>query len=101
MGDGNFRGIIRLNTTQGEWCLATVLLAHELGHALGFHHVNDPEDVMCTDTLVNGGDCNGNIWGIDRFSTALTRRLTRPAQLAYQLGRSQYPGVPDGWLTAR
>ena len=33
------RGIIRLNTSQGDWCLATVILAHELGHVLGFSHV--------------------------------------------------------------
>ena len=93
-----FRGIIRLNTTRGDWCLATVLLAHELGHVLGFHHVNDADDIMCTDSKVTGGKCNGRIWKVARFEPTFTQRLTRHARLTYRIGRTAYPGVPANWL---
>ena len=99
LANDEFRGIIRLNTTQGDWCLATVLLAHELGHVLGFHHVDDADDVMCTDSKVTGGDCNGRIWKIARFDPTFTPRLACHAQLAYQIGRTAYPGVPASWIT--
>ena len=98
--DGGIRGVIRLNTTQGDWCLATVLLAHELGHVLGFYHVDDSDDIMCTDVIVTGGDCNGRIWETARFDPTFTPRLARHAQLAYQIGRAQYPGVPQSWISS-
>lgn len=103
--EGWERGVIRLSPAgQGgisDWCLKTVTFAHELGHVLGFHHVDDVDDVMCTDTTAIGGDCNGWVWeqmpsdGNPRF----TDRLLRHAQLAFSLGGYYpYPGVPQSWL---
>ena len=85
-------------TRSPDWCLKTVLLAHELGHVLGFSHVDDTDDVMCTDTTARGGDCNGYIWEdlpLDGDPT-FTDRLLRHAQFAYSIGgRFPYPGVAD------
>ena len=99
LANDEFRGLIKLNTTQDNWYLATVLLAHELGHVLGFHHVDDSDDIMCTGAKVTGGDCSGRIWKIARFDPTFTPRLERHAQLAYQIGRKAYPGVPASWIT--
>ncbi len=84
-----------------DWCLKTVTFAHELGHVLGFHHVDDVDDVMCTDTTAIGGDCNG--WVREQMPSdgnpRFTDRLLRHAQLAFSLGDYYpYPGVPESWL---
>ena len=97
------RGRIRLDPAgqagMANWYLKTVTFAHELGHVLGFHHVDDVDDIMCTDTTAVGGTCNGWVWrqmphdGNPRF----TARLLRHAQLAFSLGDYYaYPGV--SWL---
>ena len=80
-GLGWLAGRIELNTALG--CPFTALIAHEVGHALGFFHVPDSLGVMFP-----------GITGVRRFSG----RETFHAQLAYQLGRGHY--YTDGRLTA-
>lgn len=43
---GREQGCIVLNTVARRDCLTPSLLMHEVGHALGFHHTNNPRDVM-------------------------------------------------------
>ena len=66
-GGGDWvRGIVRLSMRQDQgppdWCLRTVLLAHELGHVTGLQHVDDPDDFMCTDPTSRTGRCDGHAW---------------------------------------
>ena len=99
------RGIARLNTVgQGnrpDWCLRTVLLAHELGHVVGLWHVSDPDDIMCTDPVSRTGRCTGLAWRQpDRGQPVFTQKSLRHIQLIRQIvdtydwgGYTIYPGV--------
>lgn len=99
------RGIARLRTVgQGDlpdWCLRTVLLAHELGHAVGLSHVSDPDDVMCSDTSSRTGRCKGLAWRQSAQSQPVfTEKALRHIQLVRRVsdendygGLVFYPGL--------
>ena len=99
------RGIARLSTIgQGDrpdWCLRTVLLAHELGHAVGLSHVSDPDDVMCSDTSSRTGRCRGLAWRQSAQSQPVfTEKALRHIRLVRQVsdennygGLVFYPGL--------
>ena len=96
------RGVVRLSTRQDrgklDWCLRTVLLAHELGHAVGLQHVDDPDDFMCTDPVSRTGRCDGWAWSQgDRSQPVFTDRQRRHMLLARDV--SAEPDGTPGWFS--
>ena len=102
-GGGDWvRGIVRLSMRQDrgtDWCLRTVLLAHELGHVVGFQHVDDPDDFMCTDPVSRTGRCDGYAWsqpydGLPVFTERQRLHIGLARQVADDKGGwFNWPGV--------
>lgn len=82
-------GRIQLSTDYDGHCLDLEVFAHELGHALGFWHV-DP-NVYTRAVMRPGG------WFADRGQYRYSAREVYHAQLAYEVGpRAAYCGWPYG-----
>lgn len=85
------RGFIKLNANS-DWCLSTTTLAHEIGHVLGFNHVDDPDDIMCGNAAGICEDLAPSYFSDPYF----VARLVLHAKLAYSVGgKFPYPGVAE------